>query len=121
MTEDWNTVYEAVDVDDKVENFNNIITETLDTCAPMRNVRMHSNDKEWITPYIKDQIWARQRAYLRGDQVEYQVICAKVTDLIRNAKRRFYETKASNLRYSNSRSGIRAYSHFAVPITIIQT
>ena len=57
---------------------------------------MHSND-------IKDQIRARQRAYLRGDQVEYQVICAKVTDLIRNAKRRFYETKASNLRYSNSR------------------
>jgi hypothetical protein len=52
-TEDWNTVYEAVD--DKVGFFNTIITETLDTCAPMRNVRMHSNDKEWITPYIKDQ------------------------------------------------------------------
>jgi hypothetical protein len=67
----------------------------------MRNVRMHSNDKEWITPYIKDQIRARQRAYLRGDQAGYQVICAKVMDLIRNAKRLFCETKASNQRYSN--------------------
>lgn len=102
-TEDWKTVYEAVD--DKVGFFNSIIrliTETLDTCAPMRNVRMHTNDKEWITPYIKDQIRARQRAYLRGDRAGYQAIRAKVMDLIRNAKRWFYETKASNLRYSNS-------------------
>jgi hypothetical protein len=104
-TEDWKTVYEAVDVDDKVGFFNSIIRlipKTLDTCAPMRNVRMHSNDKEWITPYIKDQIRTRQGAYLRGDQGGYQAIRAKVMDLIRNAKRRFYETKASNLRYSNS-------------------
>ena len=65
---------------------------TLDTSAPLRRVRMHPDDKEWMTPYIKDQIRSRQRAFVKGDKARYQLMCAKVED---------QEAKASEQRYTN--------------------
>ena len=66
--ESWSAVYEASDVDEKVEAFNNIIINSLDTCTPLRHVRLHPSDKEWMTPHIKDQIRARQKAWVKGDK-----------------------------------------------------
>ena len=60
--ESWSAVYEASDVDEKVEAFNSVIINSLDTCTPLRHVRLHPSDKEWMTPDIKDQIRARQKA-----------------------------------------------------------
>jgi hypothetical protein len=58
---------------------------------------MHPNDKEWMTPYIKTQIRARQKAFTKGDKYEYRKLCAKVANLITNAKRRYYKNKASSI------------------------
>ena len=66
--ESWSAVYEASDVDEKVEAFNSIITNSLDTCTPLRHVRLHPSDKERMTPHIKDQIGARQKAWVKGDK-----------------------------------------------------
>ena len=88
-------------MDDKVEAFNNILSEALNTCVPEKRVRMHPSDKEWMTPHIKSQIRARQKAFCKGDKESYQHLKVKVANLIKNAKRRFYETKASELRSSN--------------------
>ena len=52
--ESWEAVFAPADVDAKVEAFNAIITDALDTCAPLGPVRMHPNDKEWMTPHIKN-------------------------------------------------------------------
>ena len=101
--ENWETVYQAVDVDDKVEAFNNILSEALNTCVPEKRVRMHPNDKEWMTPHIKSQIRARQKAFCKGYTESYQQLKGKVANLIKNAKRRFYETKATEFRVSNPR------------------
>ena len=51
--ENWKAVYDANDVDNKVECFNKIIDNVLDAYAPVKCVRIHPNDKEWMTPYIK--------------------------------------------------------------------
>ena len=69
--ESWGAVYEASDVDEKVEAFNSIIINSLDTCTPLRHVRLHPSDKEWMTLHIKDQIRARQKAWVKGDKEKY--------------------------------------------------
>ena len=71
LIENWEDVYDANDVDDKVQCFNEIIGNMLDTYTPAKGVRMHPNDKEWMTPYIKTQIRARQKAFTKGDKYEY--------------------------------------------------
>ena len=101
--ENWEDVYNADDVDDKVQCFNEIIGNMLDTYTPAKCIRMHPNDKEWMTPYIKTQNRARQKTYTKGDKYEYRKLCAKVADLITNAKQRYYENKASSTRSSNPR------------------
>ena len=81
--------------------FNSIIINSLDTCTPLRHVRLHSSDKEWMTPHIKDQIRARQKAWVKGDKEKYQQKREMVAALISSDKRKFYEGKASDLRYTN--------------------
>ena len=39
--ESWSAVYEASDVDEKVEAFNSLLIDSLDTCTPLRHVRLH--------------------------------------------------------------------------------
>ena len=101
--ENWKAVYGANDVDNKVECLNKIIENALDACAPVKCVRMHPNDKEWMTPYIKTQIKARQKAFTKGDKHEYQKLSSKVASLISDAKRMYYENEASTVRNSNPR------------------
>ena len=58
--EDWEAVYSAQDVDDKVSAFNYIVIRTLDETCPLKIVRIRSTDKPWMTPSIKNEIKARQ-------------------------------------------------------------
>ena len=99
--ESWSAVYEASDVEEKVEAFNSIIINSPDMCTPLRPVRLHPSDKEWMKPHIKDQIRARQKAWVKGEKEKYHQKRETVAALISSAKRNFYERKASNLRYTN--------------------
>ena len=110
--ENWADVYDANDVDDKVQCFNEIIGNMLDTYTPAKRVRMHPNDKEWMTPYIKTQIRARQKAFTKGDKYEYRKLCAKVANLITNAKQRYYENKASSIASLIQGSGLNVFTHY---------
>ncbi|CAB4012075.1 Hypothetical predicted protein, partial [Paramuricea clavata] len=65
---------------------------------PEVTIRMHTSDKPWITPKIKAQIKARQKAYCRGDKPKYDQLCKKVSKLIRNAKQSVYHTEGRDLR-----------------------
>ena len=64
-------------------------------------MRLHPSDKEWMTLHIKDQIRARQKAWVKGDKEKYQQKREMVAALTSSAKRKFYERKASDLRYTN--------------------
>ena len=96
--QNWDNVLMATDVDDKVEAFNRTILSLLDKAMPEVTIRMHTSDKPWITPKIKAQINARQKAYCRGDKSKYDQLCKKVSKLIRNAKQSFYHTEGRDLR-----------------------
>ena len=99
--EDWEAVYSESDVDDKVSAINFIITRMLDDTIPVRTVRVHSTDKPWMTPNIKAEIKARQRAFTKGDLSKFESICVKVTKLITNAKAKYYKSKAEGNREFN--------------------
>ena len=68
---------------------------------PEKTIRVHESDKPWMTGCIKAKIIQRQRAYTRGDQVRYNQMCDTVQGLISQAKARYYNSKARDLRSSN--------------------
>ena len=88
---------------EKVEAFNYILVEALNTCTPQKHVHMHPSNKEWMTPHIKDAISARQKAFSKGDKERYKEMKDKVANLIKNAQRKFYETNVSEFCMSNPR------------------
>ena len=53
--ENWESVFQAKDVDEKVEAFNNILLEALNTCTPQKRVRMH----------LKAQLALARRPFLK--------------------------------------------------------
>ena len=65
---EWSSVFNAQDIDDKVEQFTSITVELLDETLPETTIRVHTSDKPWMTPHIKKEIKARQRPL----QVEMQ-------------------------------------------------
>ena len=100
--ENWETVYSAGEVDDKVNEFTSIIVRKLDELLPKRTVRIHPSDKPWMTPRIKLEIKARQKAYTSGDNAKYEMLCRKVTSLISKAKGNYYQFKAENMGATNT-------------------
>ena len=96
--EDWEAVYSAQDVDDKVSAFNYIVIRMLDETCPLKTVCVHSTDKPWMKPSIKNEIKARQRAFTKGDMEKYKGLCTKVSMLISTAKASYYKSKAESQR-----------------------
>ena len=68
---------------------------------PEKTVRVHESDKPWMTGYIKAKIKQRQRTYASGDLVRYSQLCDTVRGLISQAKARYYNSKAKDLRLPN--------------------
>ena len=51
-----------------------------------------------MTPSIKAEIKLRQRAYTRGNMAQYNLLSAKVDDIIRKANSNYYQNKAKSFR-----------------------
>ena len=100
-SEDWSTVYSALDVNEKVSAYNSIIIKMLDESLPEKTIRIRHSDKPWITSNIKMQIKARQKAFTRGDKPSGKQLCEKVANLIAKAKAIYYRSKASEFRTTN--------------------
>ena len=64
--ENWETVINANNVDEKVFVFYTLIGNVLNTTMPERSTRTHPTDKPRITPCIKAHIKERQMAYTAG-------------------------------------------------------
>ncbi len=82
----------------------------LDTEVPVKTIRVHNSDKPWMTSHIKMEIKARQRAFSRGDSINYTRLCHKVSSLISKAKIVYYENKAKDHRKSNPSKWFKSIS-----------
>ncbi|CAH1244451.1 MRC2 [Branchiostoma lanceolatum] len=65
---------------------------------PTRCIRLHSKDKPWITPEIKNLISLRQSAFHNGTTSEWKSLRNKLQAKIRRARQTFYSSKVDNLR-----------------------
>ena len=98
--EEWNPVFDAHCIDEKVRLLTAILICHLDDTLPKRSVRMHPTDKPWMTPHIKEELKARQRAYTTGDISHYKELCDRVSLLISKAKENYYLSISKDLRVS---------------------
>ena len=103
--EDWKSVFQAYDVNDKVRSFTNSIIEILDETIPETTIRVHVSDKPWMTSYIKREIKARQKA---GRQLADKIIL-----FIKKAKAKYYASKIQSKRQQDSANWHRSISQLA--------
>ena len=111
--EDWKSVFQAYDVNDKVRSFTNSIIEILDETIPETTIRVHVSDKPWMTSYIKREIKARQKAYTTGNMTKYRQLADKIIVLIKKAKAKYYASKIQSKRQQDSANWHRSISQLA--------
>ena len=99
--EDWKSVLNAQDIDEKVTNFSCIVVQLLGEILPKTTIRTHGSDKPWMASNIKREIKARQKAYINGNKTKYKELSDKVSPLIVKARMNYYRSKAEGQRKSN--------------------
>ncbi len=101
---DWNPTSTVGTVEDFTSNFNERITSAMNTFFPMQTVKLHSNDKPWMSVSIKQTIIARQHAYSSGNIDLWRYYKSKVKSAIQLQKKNFYSEKVRHLKKSDCRT-----------------
>ena len=99
--EEWESIYNTNDVDEKVQSFTAKLVEILDETVPERSICAHPTDKPWITTEIKWKIKSKQRAFSKGDTTKYKHISVIVSTLIAKAKKSYYLSEVQVHRKRN--------------------
>ena len=76
----------------------------MDTFFPLQTVKLHSNDKPWMSVSIKQLIIARQQAFSCGNIDLWRHYKGKVKYAIQLKKKNFYSDKVRHLKKSDCRS-----------------
>ena len=84
---DWNLVSSEGSVEELVSDFTARITQAMDTFFPIQTVKLHSNDKPWMSVSIKQLIIARQQAFSCGNIDLWRHYKGKVKHAIQLKKR----------------------------------
>ncbi|XP_028403413.1 uncharacterized protein LOC114526110 [Dendronephthya gigantea] len=114
----WTPLMRRNSCDDQLDLFQSVVHGALNSCIPMRTVKLHPNDKPWITPAIKESIKKRQQAWLNNDLPKFNVYRNKVIKLCKSARRRFYNDKINHMNQSNPKKwwdGIKQLSGMSNP------
>lgn len=98
---DWSSVYDADEVEAKCDEFYSTLSPLIDTYFPTRNVKVHDNDKPWISPIIKSLIKQRQSAFAAGKSARWRQLRNKIARCISSAKQKFYADRVQGLKKSN--------------------
>ena len=101
QTVNWTPLYRMNSCDDQLSEFQSVVTDALNTCLPVRSVKLHPSDKPWITSEIKESISKRQQAWANGNTYLYRLYRNKVIKLCKSARRRFYQDSISHMRDIN--------------------
>lgn len=98
----WSCLYNLSNINDKVEYFNNSITEVYDIHAPLHPVRLKRDPAPWLTDAIRQYMAKRDYLYRKNRKdpsVEntslYKKARNRCNQMIRNAKKRYIFGKIS--------------------------
>ena len=94
----WGEVLNATCTQDKADAFYLSVNSAIETHFPTKMVKIHSSDKPWITPEIKNLIKKRQVAFAEKKTHLWRALRNKVTYTIRQAKKSFYKDRLQKLK-----------------------
>jgi len=57
----WDNVYNCVDINDKFQNFVNVLLILMSQCIPARVVRLDKRDPSFVTPLVHMRLNRRRR------------------------------------------------------------
>ncbi|KAI8502591.1 hypothetical protein Bbelb_192930 [Branchiostoma belcheri] len=100
-TYDWEEVLNAPDTQSKTDAFYDKVHSKLEEHFPTKTIKMHCNDKPWLTPEIKNLVQQRQKAFANKQDNTWRGLRNKIQRKINKAKKRFYKTKIQALRKDN--------------------
>ena len=103
---DWSPVLNAVNVDEKVEDFIRATKDMINHYFPEQIARMHSDDKFFITTKIKRLLKKRDKAYMHKRMSKFKDLRNRVASEIRREKRAYY---AKNIRGVNNNGDARTW------------
>ena len=98
---DWLEITSITDVNAQCECFYKSLHSAIDTYFPVRKVKLHTDDKPWMTPYLKELIRVRQDTYSNGHHVRWRELRNKVQKEVFRAKREYYFTRVQRMKRSN--------------------
>ena len=83
--------------DDKLIAFTEIINYGLNTIMPERTVKVHVNDRPWMTSHLKRLIQQRQKAFASDNKFMFKLLRNKVNRERKRCRKVYYKKKVSNL------------------------
>ena len=86
--------------DDKLILFTEIINYGLNTVMPERSVKVHENDRPWMTSTLKRLIVQRQKAFAAGNKSVFKLLRNKVNRERKRCRKVYYKNKVRNLQDS---------------------
>ena len=99
---DWATVLNSQNIDDKVNNFHQILTSSLDKHFPEKSIKISSLDKKWMNPKLKVLYRSLQREYYKNRRsIKWKKMKVRFKREKRRAIRTFYSTFVTDLKNTN--------------------
>ena len=89
----WSSVVTADSTDAKVEEFLKVTQSMIDNFFPEKTIKLHHDDKFFITAKIKGLMRKRDKAYKQGMTAPFKSLRNQIAAEIRNEKAKFYNEK----------------------------
>ena len=102
----WSTLYRTVTCEDKLDIFMKVINTGLDCFFPCKSIKLHANDKPWVTPEFKELIKDRQKAYHDGKTKKYNYLRNLANRKGKQLRSNYLDRKMENLILTPENGGI---------------
>lgn len=100
---DWNSLQDD-DIEIYANNISNQVSKLAAECIPNKLIRIKPSEPSWITSNVKKYIRKRKRAYRKAkrtnthqDWLKFKKLRNHTTQVIRDAKQKFYDNIAAKL------------------------
>ena len=100
MEHSWSEVFEANDPQSKCDALYETLNKAINDHFLTRIVKLHPEDKPWMTEDIKRLIKERQNIFVAGN-ARWKLVRNKIIRKIAAAKKDFYKNKIQRLKKDN--------------------
>ncbi len=99
----WDILSSIPSNDQKLYFLTSIINYGLNLIMPERSIKVHPNDRPWVTSNLKSLINRRQKAFASGNVTLFKMLRNKVNRERKRCRKSYYQSKVHNLRNTNPR------------------